>query len=157
MEEDEHHIDDHEHHHHEEHGHHHDHEHHHHHHDEGEAEEYGISTFVYTSRKPIKEAKFNEFANNLPKNIIRCKGLVWFAEDYEMSYLFEQAGKQISLSEAGYWLATAPKEELEQMVKANPEIMNDWDDEVGDRITKLVFIGQNMDKEKIKEKLKNCE
>ena len=74
-----------------------------------------------------------------------------------MSYLFEQAGKQLSLSEAGYWLATAPKEELEQMVKANPDIMNDWDDEVGDRITKLVFIGQNMDKEKIKKDLKDCE
>ena len=88
---------------------------------------------------------------------IRCKGLVWFSSDNEMSYLFEQAGKQLSLSEAGYWLATAPKEELEQMVKANPDIMNDWDDEVGDRITKLVFIGQNMDKDKIKKDLKNCE
>ena len=139
---------------------HHGHEHHHHHHehnDEGEAEEYGISTFVYTSRKPLRENKFDEFAKNLPRNVIRCKGLVWFSNDNEMSYLFEQAGKQLSLSEAGYWLATAPKEELEQMVKANPEIMNDWDDEVGDRITKLVFIGQNMDKEKIKKDLKDCE
>lgn len=131
--------------------------HHHHHHDEGEAEEYGISTFVYTSRKPMKEAKFDEFAKNLPKNVIRCKGLIWFSEDDEMSYLFEQAGKQLSLSEAGYWLATAPKEELDQMIKANPEIMDDWDEEVGDRITKLVFIGQNMDKEKIKKELKECE
>lgn len=136
---------------------HHKHHHHHHHHDEGEAEEYGISTFVYTSRTPMKEAKFNEFAKNLPRNIIRCKGLVWFAEDNEMSYLFEQAGKQLSLSEAGYWLATAPKEELEEMIKQNPEIMNDWDEQVGDRITKLVFIGQDMDKEKIKKELKECE
>ena len=157
-------------HHHEEHSEHHDHDHkdehhghenhHHHHHDhndEGEAEEYGISTFVYTSRKPLREDKFDEFAKKLPRNVIRCKGLVWFSSDNEMSYLFEQAGKQLSLSEAGYWLATAPKEELEQMVKANPDIMNDWDDEVGDRITKLVFIGQNMDKDKIKKDLKNCE
>lgn len=136
---------------------HHGHHHHHHHHDEGEAEEYGISTFVYTSRKPMKEAKFDEFAKNLPKNVIRCKGLIWFSEDDEMSYLFEQAGKQLSLSEAGYWLATAPKEELDEMIKANPEIMDDWDEEVGDRITKLVFIGQNMDKEKIKKELKECE
>ena len=167
-------MDEHEEHHHEEHDHehkehdhheheeeHHGHAHHHHHHhehnDEGEAEEYGISTFVYTSRKPLRENKFDEFAKNLPRNVIRCKGLVWFSNDNEMSYLFEQAGKQLSLSEAGYWLATAPKEELEQMVKANPEIMNDWDDEVGDRITKLVFIGQNMDKEKIKKDLKDCE
>ena len=138
----------------EHHGHHH---HHHHHNDEGEAEEYGISTFVYTSRKPVDEAKFDEFAKNLPKNVIRCKGLVWFKQDDEMSYLFEQAGKQLSLSEAGYWLATAPKEELDQMIKHNPEILKDWDDEVGDRVTKLVFIGQNMDKNLIFEELKKCE
>ena len=133
------------------------HHHHHHHHDEGEAEEYGISTFVYTSRKPVDEAKFDEFAKNLPKNVIRCKGLVWFKQDDEMSYLFEQAGKQLSLSEAGYWLATAPKEELDQMIKQNPEILKDWDEEVGDRVTKLVFIGQKMDKEQICDGLKNCE
>ena len=183
MEEDEHHHDHHEEHDHDEHEHHHDHheehehdeneqhhdheeehyghEHHHHHHhehdDEGEAEEYGISTFVYTSRKPLREEKFDEFAKNLPRNVIRCKGLVWFSSDNEMSYLFEQAGKQLSLSEAGYWLATAPQEELDKIVEANPDIMNDWDDEVGDRITKLVFIGQNMDKEKIKKDLKDCE
>ena len=154
---------DHDHHHHEDHDQHHDeeghHEHHHHHHhnDEGEAEEYGISTFVYTSRKPVDEAKFDEFAKNLPKNVIRCKGLVWFKQDDEMSYLFEQAGKQLSLSEAGYWLATAPKEELDQMIKHNPEILKDWDDEVGDRVTKLVFIGQKMNKEQICDELKKCE
>ena len=138
---------------------HHEHHHHHHHHhnDEGEAEEYGISTFVYTSRKPIDEAKFDEFAKKLPRNVIRCKGLVWFKQDDEMSYLFEQAGKQLSLSEAGYWLATAPKEELDQMIKQNPEILKDWDQEVGDRITKLVFIGQKMDKNQIFEELKKCE
>ena len=161
-EDEEHHHDedhDHEHHHHEhedEHSHH-GHHHHHHHHDEGEAEEYGISTFVYTSRKPISEAKFNEFAKSMPRNIIRCKGLVWFKEDNEMSYLFEQAGKQLSLSEAGYWLATAPKEELDQMIKVNPEILKDWDEEVGDRMTKLVFIGQKMDKEGIIQELRNRE
>ena len=136
---------------------HHEHHHHHHHNDEGEAEEYGISTFVYTSRKPIDEAKFDEFAKNLPRNVIRCKGLVWFKQDDEMSYLFEQAGKQLSLSEAGYWLATAPREELDQMIKQNPEILKDWDQEVGDRITKLVFIGQKMDKNQIFEELKKCE
>lgn len=137
--------------------HHHGHHHHHHHHEEGEAEEYGISTFVYVSKKPMKEALFDEFAKNLPRNVIRCKGLIWFSEDNEMSYLFEQAGKQMSLSEAGYWLATAPKEELNQMIKQNPEILKDWDEEVGDRMTKLVFIGQKMDKEKIKADLRACE
>ena len=144
----------HEHHHEEDHEHSHHHEHH---HDEGEAEEYGISTFVYTSRKPVDERKFGEFVEKLPKNVIRTKGLVWFNDDDEMSYIFEQAGKQTSISEAGYWLATAPKNELDEMIKQDPSILENWDEEVGDRIIKLVFIGQNMDKEKIQQDLKNCE
>ena len=140
----------------------HKHEHHHghnheHNHEEGEAEEYGISTFVYTSRKPIDEKKFGDFVEKLPRNVIRSKGLVWFNDDDEMSYIFEQAGKQTSISEAGYWLATAPKNELDEMIKQDPSILDSWDDEVGDRIIKLVFIGQNMDKEKIIEDLKKCE
>ena len=131
--------------------------HHEHHHDEGEAEEYGISTFVYTSRRPIDEKKFKDFVEKLPRNVIRCKGLVWFTDDDEMSYIFEQAGKQSSISEAGYWLATAPKNELDEMIKKDPSILEGWDDEVGDRIIKLVFIGQKMDKEKIIENLRKCE
>lgn len=147
----------HEHHHHdhdeEEHEHHH---HHHHDHDEGEAEEYGISTFVYTSRKPFDVAKFEKYINeSFPKTVIRCKGLVWFKSDYDMSYLFEQAGKQFKLSETGYWLASAPKEDLEQIVKNDPDAMKDWDDEVGDRMVKLVFIGRKMDKEQIINDLNN--
>ena len=133
------------------------HQHHHHHHDEGEAEEYGISTFVYTSRKPLNEQKFEEFVNErFPKAVIRCKGLVWFANDYDMSYLFEQAGRQIQLSQTGYWLASAPEDELQQMIDQEPDILKDWDEEVGDRMVKLVFIGKNMDKEAIINELKNC-
>lgn len=136
----------------EEHEHHHDHEHHH--HDEGEAEEYGISTFVYTARKPFSLQKFETFVNgNFPKSVIRAKGLVWFKENYNMSYLFEQAGKQMKLSETGLWLASAPKNELEQMLKQDPEALKDWDKEVGDRMIKLVFIGKNMDKEAIIQQL----
>ncbi len=140
---------------------HHEHEHHnhehHHHHDEGEAEEYGISTFVYTSRKPFNEAKFEDFVNNrFPTSVIRCKGLAWFSNDYDMSYLFEQAGKQMTLSQTGYWIASAPKDELKEMIAQNPEIMNDWDQEVGDRMVKLVFIGRNMDKQAIINELENC-
>lgn len=132
-----------------------DHEHHHHHHhdhnhDEGEAEEYGISTFVYTARKPLDVVKFEKYINEqFPKSVIRCKGLVWFMSDYDMSYLFEQAGKQMKITETGYWLASAPKDELDQMIKNNPEILKDWNSEVGDRMVKLVFIGKDMDKEKI--------
>ena len=141
--------------------HHHEHEHHEHHHEhhheEGEAEEYGISTFVYTSRKPFNIQKFEEFANTkFPKTVIRCKGLVWFKHDYDMSYLFEQAGRQMKLSETGYWLASAPKEDLEKILENEPDALKDWDDEVGDRMVKLVFIGKNMDKEKIIQDLNNC-
>ena len=140
-----------------EHDHHHEHHHHEHNHEEGEAEEYGISTFVYTSRKPFSVNKFNEYVkNNFPKSIIRCKGLVWFSNDYDMSYVFEQAGKQIKVSQAGYWLATAPKDELEQILKNEPEALKEWDDEVGDRMVKLVFIGKDMDKEKIIEDMDIC-
>ena len=139
-----------------EHEHHHEHHHHHHHDDEGEAEEYGISTFVYSSRKPFDLLKFKNYINNeFPKNVIRCKGLVWFKEDNDMSYLFEQAGKQKALSESGYWLASAPKDELDQMIAQDPSILKDWDDEVGDRMIKLVFIGRKMDKEEIIEELDN--
>ncbi len=141
----------------EEHGHGHHHEHHHHHHDEGEAEEYGISTFVYTSRTPFNEAKFENFVNTrFPSSVIRCKGLVWFESDYDMSYLFEQAGRQMQLSQTGYWIASAPENELRQMIEDNPEILKDWDDEVGDRMVKLVFIGKNMNKDAIFEELDNC-
>ncbi len=130
-----------------EHEHHHEH---HHDHDEGEAEEYGISTFVYMSRRPFNSRKFEEYVNTkFPKEVIRCKGLVWFSNDYDMSYLFEQAGKQMKLNEAGFWIATAPKEDLEQILKSQPDAMKEWDEEVGDRMVKLVFIGKNMDKEKI--------
>ena len=136
----------------------HEHEHHHHHHDgEGETEEYGISTFVYTSRKPFSMKKFEEYVNNhFPKEVIRCKGLAWFTDDYDMSYLFEQAGRQLKLTESGYWIASAPKAELDEMIKNNPEILNGWDEQVGDRVIKLVFIGKNMDKERIIEDLSKC-
>ncbi len=139
------------------HEHHHKHHHHHHHdhnHEEGEAEEYGIGTFVYARRKPFNRNKFEEYVNfKWRKNIIRAKGIVWFSDDNEMSYVFEQAGNQMQLGEGGYWLATAPKDELDMMAKENPEILKGWDEEVGDRIIKLVFIGQKLEKEEIKSEL----
>lgn len=144
---------------HEEHHHDHDHEdehghHHHHHHDEGEAEEYGIGTFVYTRRKPFNRNKFEEFVNfHWRKNIIRCKGIIWFSDEQDMSYLFEQAGNQMQLGEAGLWIASAPEEERKELIKESPEIMKNWDEKVGDRIIKLVFIGQDLEKEEIKKEL----
>ena len=145
---------------HDEHEHHHDHEHHHHHdhdEDEGEAEEYGIGTYVYFNRRPFDTLKFNDYVlNNWPKNIIRCKGLCYFADNQDMSYIFETAGKQKKLSEAGYWFATASEEELRQFVERDPSILKDWDEEYGDRMEKIVFIGQKLDKETIKKALDSC-
>lgn len=135
---------------------HHEHHHEHHHHDEGETEEYGIGTFVYYRRKPFNVSKFEAFVNDFPKGVIRCKGIVWFSDDYQMSYLFEQAGKQKIVSEAGEWIATFPKEEIEELRKLNNDLEQDWDEKVGDRMVKLVFIGKNMNKEEIIKSLDKC-
>ena len=138
---------------HEEHGHHH----HHHHDEEGEAEEYGIGTFVYFCRRPFDTLRFNDYVlNKWPRNIIRAKGLYYFADNQDMSYIFETAGKQKKLTEAGYWFATASEEELEMLAKQDPSILKDWDDEFGDRMEKIVFIGQKLDKEQIKKDLDDC-
>lgn len=138
----------------------HDHEgHHHHHHDHegGEVEEYGIGTFVYYRRQAFDLNKFDWFVSKrLPKSVIRAKGLCYFSDNTDMSCLFEQAGKQIMLREAGQWYATAPEEELIRMMRQDPTIMKDWDPHYGDRMQKIVFIGQNMDKEQICKDLDTC-
>lgn len=137
---------------HEHHGHHH-----HHHHEGGEVEEYGISTFSYTRRKPLNRLKFEDFCTScLDKRVIRSKGLVWFKEEPDMSYIFEQSGTQLVLDEAGQWLATASEEEIAYAMSVEPQLKKDWDEEVGDRMVKLVFIGQKMDKEHMIEELDKC-
>lgn len=154
---------------HDEHGHHHHHEHeheeehdhehhhHHHHHGEGEVEEYGIQTFVYYRRPGFDINKFDYFiSSKWPKNIIRAKGLVYFAHNTDMSYIFEQSGVQKKLTEAGYWYATAPEEELRQLKEMDPNIEKDWDPVYGDRMIKLVFIGQNLDRKALTEALDAC-
>lgn len=161
--EDEHDDDEHEHHHdHEEGHHHHDEEHHHghhhhHHHDEGEAEEYGIGTFVYYRRRPLDLAWFDDFvARKFPKNVIRCKGICWFKDEPDTCYIFEQAGRQVGLRNAGQWYATMPKKELEALKTVQPGLRRDWDEKYGDRMQKLVFIGQKLDKEAITAALDKC-
>ena len=154
--------DEHEHHHHEhdhdhEHEHEHHHHHHHHHHDEGEAEEYGIGTFVYYARRPLNLGLFDEFvARKWPKSIIRAKGICYFKGEEDTCYVFEQAGRQVSLRDVGQWYATMPKDELENMMAMNPQLQKDWDPEYGDRMQKLVFIGQHLDKEQITADLDFC-
>ena len=143
-----------EHHHHHEHGH----EHHHHDHEEGEAEEYGIGTFVYQSRKPMLLSEFDQFVARLwPKNIIRAKGICYFKGEEDICYLFEQAGKQVKLQNIGQWYATMPAAELEAMKKRDANLRRDWDDQYGDRMQKLVFIGQNLDREAITAMLDACQ
>ena len=138
--------------------HHHDHHHHHHHHhDEGEAEEYGIGTYVYYARRPMNLGLFDEFvARKWPKNIIRAKGICYFKGEEDICYVFEQAGRQVSLTNAGQWYATMPEDQLNYMMSMDEKLQRDWDSEYGDRMQKLVFIGQHLDKEKIAADLDFC-
>ena len=146
--------------------HHHDHEechdencpcHHHHHHGHSHGDEYGISTFVYYRRQSFDTNKFDRFVTSKwPENIIRAKGICYFSDNPDMTYLFEQAGVQKKLTEAGLWFATAPQDELEELMRNDPSIMNDWDEKYGDRMAKIVFIGQHLDQEQISKDLDEC-
>ena len=139
-----------------EHEHHH-HHHHHHHHDEGEAEEYGIGTYVYYRRRPMDLGLFDEFvARKWPEGVIRAKGLCFFRDELDVCYLFEQAGKQVSIRNAGRWYATMPKDELADLMSREPGLRQDWDEKYGDRMQKIVFIGQNLDKKYIAKELDKC-
>lgn len=141
------------------------HEHHHHdgehcccgHHHGSETEEYGISTLLYFRRAAFDMNRFDYFITSLwPKNVIRAKGVCYFSDQPEMSYLFEQAGKQKQISEAGMWYATFPEYEIKRLMEREPGLMRDWDEKYGDRMQKIVFIGKDMDKEKLIKDLDSC-
>ncbi len=164
-EHDEHHHHDHEEHHHEHHdhddheehhhghGHHH---HHHHHHGEGEVEEYGIGTYVYYRRQPFMRDKIENWLQHFPKNVIRAKGIFWFVEDKDWAYMLEQAGKQVQATDYAEWIASAPIAVQKKALSEDPELRKEWDEKYGDRMIKLVFIGQKLDKEKIARELDEC-
>lgn len=125
--------------------------------EEGESEEYGIGTFVYESLPPLDQKKFENFVfAHYPKEVIRAKGLFWIKNDPQTAYIFEQSGKQKTATDDGKWIACMPKHQQEQILAMNPDIANAWDDEYGDRVNKIVFIGQNMDKEAITKALDAC-
>ena len=146
----------------EEHEHHHedhDHHHHHHHHEhrhEGESEdEYGIGTFIYYRRTPFDREKLREYVPSWPKNIIRCKGTLWFSDEDDMAYVLETSGRQLLCGAYGKWVATAPEDEKKQLLEENPQIAKDWDEKVGDRMVRLCIIGRNLDKKAIADELDN--
>jgi G3E family GTPase len=125
-------------------------------HEDPEVLEYGIQTFVYTRRKPFDVNAFSDFVQQWPDNVIRVKGMLWAAQDPDMCYVFEQAGRQAGLTESGLFIATAPEDERRQLLADNPEIAADWDPELGDRETKLCFIGRGMDRDAIEAGLDAC-
>lgn len=134
------------------------HEHHHHEHKhEGEEEdEYGIGTFIYYKRIPFDRNSFRSFVKNWPKDIIRCKGVVWFADEYNEAYVFETSGRQVLCGPFGQWVASAPEAERREILKANPQLVQDWDDKVGDRMIRICIIGKNLDKKAIVAELNKC-
>ena len=153
----------HEHHHHEDHAcqgvgcSHESHHHHHHHSSEGEVEEYGITTFVYYRRCPFNKEKFNQFQNHdWSRNLIRTKGICYFSDEFDMTYVFEQSGLQRSLSVLGPWYAAMSEEDIALAMQREPDLLDKWDEKYGDRMQKIVFIGQHLDKEQLIRDLDNC-
>ena len=138
-----------------EHHEHHGHEHHHHEHrHEGESEdEYGIGTFIYYRRTPMNRSKLRAYVKDWPKDIIRCKGLMWFGDEYDTAYVFETSGRQLLCGPYGKWIASAPASQRKQILAENPSIREDWDDQVGDRMIRLCIIGKNLNKKVIAAKL----
>ena len=129
---------------------------HHHDKDHPHGDEYGISTFVFEDHRPLNREKFEAFLDDYPTSIIRTKGLLWFSDERSESYLFEQAGKQASAQNFGRWFAAESKAEQQRILAENPQLQKIWDEKYGDRIIRLVFIGQHMDKKKIIQVMKDC-
>lgn len=123
----------------------------------GEALEYNISTYVYY-RRPAMDINMLDYivSKKWPSNIIRAKGLCYFADEPDKCYLFEQSGSQKSIKEAGLWFATMPEDQLQEMMCRDRNLRRDWDPKYGDRMEKIVFIGRNIDPRQIDELMDSC-
>ena len=140
---------------------HHEHGHHHHHHhgieneEEGTALEYDINTFVYYRRKPFDKQLFTKWVEESPKHkIIRAKGVCYFADDEKNVYIYESAGRQRTLGCTGKWLSDRiSKQQIQNLLKTDKNFAHDWDDQYKEKLIKLVFIGQNLDEEAIRNEL----
>lgn len=127
-------------------------------HDDEKAcvDEYGISSFVFEEMKPFNRDKFNALVEDYPEVLIRTKGYIWFSDDWKHIQLFEQAGRNASITELSEWVSAWSQNELDGLVKDFPDIMDDWDEKYGDRCNQVVFIGKGYEKKEMVEKLYEC-
>lgn len=120
------------------------------------VDEYGISSFVFEERAPFNREAFNNFLENYPETLIRSKGYIWFSDDDEHVQLFEQAGRNASVTELTPWICAWPKKELDDLIRDFPDICDDWDEKYGDRLNQVVFIGKGYNKSDIIKLIENC-
>lgn len=121
-----------------------------------ETEEYGISSFTYTRKIPFHPVRFKEWSEHMPLSIVRAKGLIWSAAHNEFAILFSQAGPSVNIEPISYWVAALSEQQQRQILLENPEMQDEWDVQFGDRMTKLVIIGNDLDKDRITKELDQC-
>ncbi len=120
------------------------------------VDEYGISSFVFEERMPFNRNAFNKLVEDYPESLIRTKGYMWFSDDWNHVQLFEQAGRNASITELSEWVSAWPKDELDKVLKDFPDIKDDWDETYGDRCNQVVFIGKGYEESEIVKLLYNC-
>lgn len=120
------------------------------------VDEYGVSSFVYEAKEPFNREDFNKLVEDYPTTIIRSKGYIWFSDDWKHIQLFEQAGRNASITDLSEWVSSWPEKEIAELEKDFPDIKDDWDEVYGDRVNQLVIIGKGYEKSEILERLRAC-